>query len=546
MKNYKILIISLLLLIFMVGAVSAADENVTDDNLEISDEISIDEAVASDVVEDEVGVVNQESGDNEVLGDSHIETIVIEDPEDWPDFDDIYYSYGEENYLKVKIEGYSDVDGVFSVYDYMKDESVDYEAHVDSDGYATFSIDYEPGYYQFAIEYVLDDEDFGIGLTITVYDPDITGYILFSENANNLSQEDTFEFINYGESYNVDILLLTNIFEGPDTLIEYSVDNMTYTGTTTYGKLHITIDPLPAGVHTLSIKWPSLGLSRNIIIQINSTISAADASFNCSSANKYYPMSFTDVDGTPLANEAVDVSIDGKYNYTLTTDENGTVDFLLPGLAGGDHIMTITNPVTGEKTNITITYIKEETSISTAAVTTVYNGGKYVVFTLKDSYGVALSGKDVSVVLNGKTIKGVTDANGQFKVSTDGLAPKAYTATMTFAGDDYLVKSTATAKITVKKATPKMTAKKATFKAKKKTKKYSIVLKDNKNKAMKKVKVTLKVGKKTYKATTNAKGKATFKITKLTKKGKYTAKIKFAGNKNYNAVTKKVKITVKK
>ena len=41
-------------------------------------------------------------------------------------------------------------------------------------------------------------------------------------------------------------------------------------------------------------------------------------------------------------------------------------------------------------------------------------------------------------------------------------------------------------------------------------------------------------------------GKAIFKITKLTKIGKYTAKVNFAGNKYYNALTKTVKITVKK
>ena len=63
---------------------------------------------------------------------------------------------------------------------------------------------------------------------------------------------------------------------------------------------------------------------------------------------------------------------------------------------------------------------------------------------------------------------------------------------------------------------------------------------------MKKVKVTLKVKGKTYKATTTAKGKATFKITKLTKKGKFTATIRYSGNKNYKAVSKSVKITVKK
>lgn len=100
-----------------------------------------------------------------------------------------------------------------------------------------------------------------------------------------------------------------------------------------------------------------------------------------------------------------------------------------------------------------------------------------------------------------------------------------------------------TTKVT-KKAT-KITASKKTFKVKTKTKKYTITLKAGKN-AVKKVKVTIKIGKKTYKSTTNSKGKATFKITKLTKKGKYNAVIKFAGNKNFEATSKKVKITVKK
>ena len=62
---------------------------------------------------------------------------------------------------------------------------------------------------------------------------------------------------------------------------------------------------------------------------------------------------------------------------------------------------------------------------------------------------------------------------------------------------------------------------------------------------MKKVKVTLKVKGKTYKAKTNSKGKATFKITKLTKKGTYKAIIKYKGNKYYKKLTKKVKIKIK-
>ena len=100
--------------------------------------------------------------------------------------------------------------------------------------------------------------------------------------------------------------------------------------------------------------------------------------------------------------------------------------------------------------------------------------------------------------------------------------------------------------ITIKKATAKLTAKNKAFKAKVKTKKYTITLKSDSGKALKNAKVTLKVKGKTYKATTNAKGKATFKITKLTKKGKYSATVKFASDGCYKAVSKSVKITVKK
>ena len=78
-----------------------------------------------------------------------------------------------------------------------------------------------------------------------------------------------------------------------------------------------------------------------------------------------------------------------------------------------------------------------------------------------------------------------------------------------------------------------------------KTKKYTITLKDSKGNPIKNVKVYLKVKGKTYVAKTNSKGKATFKITKLTKSGKYNAVVTFKGNDYYKKVTKKVKITVK-
>lgn len=95
----------------------------------------------------------------------------------------------------------------------------------------------------------------------------------------------------------------------------------------------------------------------------------------------------------------------------------------------------------------------------------------------------------------------------------------------------------------IKKATPKITAKNTIFKAKN-AKKYTITLKNGK-KAIKKVNVYLKINGKVYKAITNSNGKATFKITKLTKKGNFKAKIIFNGNKYYNKTSKNVTIKIK-
>lgn len=196
---------------------------------------------------------------------------------------------------------------------------------------------------------------------------------------------------------------------------------------------------------------------------------------------------------------------------------------------------------------IIVTTQKAATQITASDVTVVYTNTKNIVATLKDANGNAIDNAKVTVTLNGKSTVLTTDANGQAKLAVPAnLVPKNYPVTITYAGDDTHVKSTAATKVIVKKASVKLTAKKKTFKAKVKTKKYTVILKNNKGKAMKKVKLTLKIKNKTYKATTNSKGKATFKIKKLTKKGKYTAKITYKGDKYFNKLVKSVKITVKK
>jgi len=195
-------------------------------------------------------------------------------------------------------------------------------------------------------------------------------------------------------------------------------------------------------------------------------------------------------------------------------------------------------------------YVKASSFIKVNPVTVVYQNTAKVTVTLTDNNdgkgNNPIANAEIVITLNGKTYKGTTDAKGVATISIPAnLVPKAYTAKVSYAGTNVTVGDAENLKFTVKKATPKVTAKKKTFKKSKKVKKYTITLKDNKGKAIKKAKVTIKVGKKTFKATTNAKGKAVFKLKKLTKKAKYNAKITYKGNKYFNKVTKKVKITIK-
>ena len=191
-----------------------------------------------------------------------------------------------------------------------------------------------------------------------------------------------------------------------------------------------------------------------------------------------------------------------------------------------------------------LTVKKIATKLTATKVTTTYNVNKNLIITLKDSKGNPISGAKLTVNLNGAK-KYTTDKKGQVKIAVGKLVPKTYTVKISFAGTATLYASSTSTKVTVKKATPKLTAKAKAFKLKNKTKKYKVTLKDNKGNALKNKKVTLKVDGKTYTAKTNSKGVATFKLSKLTKKGTFTAVVTYKGNKYYKKVTKKPKVTVK-
>ena len=277
-------------------------------------------------------------------------------------------------------------------------------------------------------------------------------------------------------------------------------------------------------------------------------------------------VSLNDVDGNPLANYDVFISINGDEATPYGLDDNGKISIDLAEYKGelnitvafeedDDYkgssdsinaflvIKTVIQNVTVEvpvyvPVNQTATTIVASDLAATAKI------AKTLSLALKDANGKALADKIIQVVVNGKISTIATDKNGIAKININYVNAGTYYSTLSFLGDNDYKASLKAVKVTVNKQATKATFAKKTFKVKAKTKKVTFTLKDAKGKAIKGKKITFTVNKKTYVAKTNAKGVATVKV-KLSKKGKYTAVAKFAGDNTYKAISKKAKIIVK-
>lgn len=229
--------------------------------------------------------------------------------------------------------------------------------------------------------------------------------------------------------------------------------------------------------------------------------------------------------GTCLSGYSYFVNLDvGKYSVQVNVeDESYVVD-----------------PVT-----VTVS-IKKLTAFYMVGVTSAYNINNPLIINLHDSNGFLLKNTPISVNINGIVKTYITNNDGQVLILTNTLNPNIYYLSVAYSGNDKYSSSQASSTITVLKANPFIIASNMKYFASEKTKKFYMILKNNLYQPMNGVKVTLKVNGKKFTAKTNSKGRATFKIKKLNKKGKYKATVSYSGNTFYNSLSKSAKITVKK
>ncbi len=320
--------------------------------------------------------------------------------------------------------------------------------------------------------------------------------------------------------------------------VTFKAGDKTYTATTNSKGIATADVDLEVGTYTVTAINPV----NNEQKEFKLVISKAASKIALASSQSGEVVTLTVALTPSAATGSVIFTVNGE-NKT-TTIKSGKATLTRTDLKAGNYTVTAfyngDNNLDASASNTISFSVSDVYPVLTAkGVTKTYGTVTKLVVYLKDNKGNAIANANVNVDIKGKVTPITTNSNGQATMAI-GQAPGTYYAKIT-----YPEAKQVTAKIVVKKATPKLTAAKKTFKRTVKVKNYAVVLKTNKNKALKAAWVSLKVNKKTYKVKTNAKGQAIFKINNLAKKGTFTAVVKFAGNKYYNAKTVKAKITVR-
>ena len=312
----------------------------------------------------------------------------------------------------------------------------------------------------------------------------------------------------------------------PNKEIKFTVDNKDYIAKTDKNGLAVIKLKLPVGSYKIKIGFNDLSLNTKINLEKNILVKST---INLPTINKYtlnsqYLANLVDSSGNTLAGAEVHVNVDGQ-EHILFTDFNGNITYNVV-LDPGSYQISIANPQTGESKTQNLEVVARIDSNND--LTMYYGAGSKYKVRAYDDNGNAASGVEVTFTLNGKTYSRFTDSNGYASLKIS-LNPKTYIITAEYKG--YNVSN----KVVVK---PTLVLKDKTVK-KSKTFKYTVKLLNNKGKIIKNKYVKVKFKGKTYKAKTNSKGIATYKIKVNSKVGKYTITATYGSAK----VSKKITVT---
>ena len=273
-------------------------------------------------------------------------------------------------------------------------------------------------------------------------------------------------------------------------------------------------------------------INKPIVINRKSTIIASDMTKGYNSGVDY-TAKLLNGKGSPLANTKITIKVNTKV-YTLKTDSKGVFKFNKK-LTPGNYAIVVVNPVTGEYKLTNLKIVKRITGNKNVKVFFA-EGSKYRVRIIGDNGKYVGAGQVVKINVGGKTHSVKTDKKGYATLKLS-LKVKKHTITVKYKG--FTTKNKVTVKSVVKPV-------KKTVKVKKTAKKLKIKVKVKGKKVLKKKRVYMKFKGKTYKAKTNKKGVATFKVPKkVIKKLKKGKKYKAVFTYKAKAYGKTIKNTAK-
>ena len=215
-------------------------------------------------------------------------------------------------------------------------------------------------------------------------------------------------------------------------------------------------------------------------------------------------------------NESVTLSLDNQ-NYTVKA-VNGIASYTFKYIDYGMHsIRAFINTARYESNeeNADFMILIKKTNFIADSFTTIYKSGKEYVFKLEDSFGVALANKKVIISIKGKNYTRTTNGSGEASIAIN-LVTGSYDVTLYFNGDGNYSASSKSSKAIVKSSID-ISSTTYTYNSK-----IKLVFVDKNSKAIANKKVTVVFNGVSYSLTTNSAGAAYVKVT--LKPGKYTLK----------------------
>lgn len=281
-----------------------------------------------------------------------------------------------------------------------------------NDGKAAITIpDLEYGNYTIPVSYSGDDK----------YNPAMTTVnITVNSNTVTINAKNLTKYYKNPEKFTITVTDAKGRAAANKTA-EITINGVTYKRTTDEnGTASLNIN-LNSGEYPVIVAVDDTVV--NSTVTVKSTIDASDVVKMFRNETQYYA-TFTDSNGTALANTKVSFNINGII-YNRTTDAKGKTKLNI-NMAAGDYIITAANPVTGEmKSN----NIKVISLIESDDLTKYYrNASQFVVriHTADGSYAGA--GEEVRFNVNGLFYTRTTNATGHAKLNIN-LEQGNYTIT---------------------------------------------------------------------------------------------------------------------